>query len=315
MGPTLLAHDAAGFGQRLRRARALAHLLGRDCWPSRSRAAAADLNGGLHHRAKVKRVIQLFMNGGASQMDTFDYKPRLAELHGQKFDPGGGAKVESVTGSPGFKVLKSPFEFKQHGQCGRWVSSVFPHMATCVDDLAFLMSMASKTNVHGPASYMQNTGFVAARLSVHGRLDLLRPGQPDRQPADVRRAARPKRPALQQPGQFLRRLSAGEAPGHDHSPAPAEPDRRSVPARRPPSSSRPKASATGWRCWPQLNREHLEPVAGRFAARSPHRLLRAGRRRCSSAPPRCSTFRARPRRRASSTAWTRSRPRPSAATA
>ncbi len=65
-----------------------------------------------------------------------------------------------MTGSAGFKVMKSPFEFKQHGQCGRWVSSVFPHLAGCVDDLAFLMAMASKTNVHGPASYMQNTGFV-----------------------------------------------------------------------------------------------------------------------------------------------------------
>ena len=71
-------------------------------------AANPDLNGGLHHRAKVKRVMQLFMNGGASPMDTFDYKPRLAELHGQTFDPGDGAKVESVTGSPGFKVLKAP---------------------------------------------------------------------------------------------------------------------------------------------------------------------------------------------------------------
>ncbi len=140
---------------------ALAHLLGAsDVRADEGEKPAADLNGGLHHRAKVKRVIQLFMNGGASPMDTFDYKPRLAELHGQTFDPGTGAKVESVTGSPGFKVLKSPFEFKQYGQSGRWVSSVFPHLAGCVDDLAFLMSMASKTNVHGPASYMQNTGFV-----------------------------------------------------------------------------------------------------------------------------------------------------------
>ncbi len=117
-----------------------------------------ELNGGLHHKAKAKRVIQLFMNGGASQCDTFDYKPELAKLDGQKFDP--GERVESVTGSAGFKVMKSPFEFKQHGQCGRWVSSVFPHLAQCVDDLAFLMSMASKTNVHGPGSYMMNTGFV-----------------------------------------------------------------------------------------------------------------------------------------------------------
>ncbi len=156
----MLLQLGSGFGGL-----ALAHLLGQsDLLADEPRAAgapdAARMNGGLHHPARVKRVVQLFMNGGASPMDTFDYKPRLAELHGQTFDPGGNVKLESVTGSPGFKVLKSPFEFKQYGQCGRWVSSVFPHLATCVDDLAFLTSMASKTNVHGPASYMQNTGFV-----------------------------------------------------------------------------------------------------------------------------------------------------------
>lgn len=124
-----------------------------------SAADAAEFNGGLHHPAKVRRIVQLFMNGGASPMDTFDPKPKLAELDGQRFDPGNGEKVESVTGSPGFKVLKSPFTFRQHGQCGRWVSSVFPEVAGVVDDLAFLMSMVSKSNVHGLASYMQNTGF------------------------------------------------------------------------------------------------------------------------------------------------------------
>ena len=118
-----------------------------------------ELNGGIHHRAKAKRVIQLFMNGGASQMDTFDYKPELVRLHGQKFDPGASLRVEAATSEPG-KVMKSPFEFKQHGQCGRWVSSVFPHMAGGVDEMAFLMAVASKTNVHGPASFMMNTGFL-----------------------------------------------------------------------------------------------------------------------------------------------------------
>src|SRR5262245_51886913 len=97
----------------------------------------ADLNGGLHHPAKVKRVVQLFMNGGASQCDTFDYKPELEKRHGKKFDP--GTHVEAVTSTPG-SVMKSPFAFKQHGGCGRWVSSVFPHVAGCVDDLAFLMA-------------------------------------------------------------------------------------------------------------------------------------------------------------------------------
>jgi len=153
----LLWRAGGGFG-----ALALSYLLGQES------ALAANLNGGLHHRAKVKRVIQLFMNGGVSPMDTFDPKPRLTELDGKAFDPGGGQLVESVTNSPGFKVLKSPFPFKQHGQSGRWVSSVFPEMATCVDELTFLMSMVSKSNVHGLASYMQNTGFVLPGFPAMG---------------------------------------------------------------------------------------------------------------------------------------------------
>src|SRR6266536_1740907 len=146
---------------------AMVHLLGQhgllaqtvrsDDRPAES-SAANGLNGGLHHRAKVKRIVQLFMNGGTSQVDTFDYKPELSKRHGQAFDPP-GQHVEAATSVPG-NTMKSPFDFKQHGQCGRWVSSLFPHLATCVDDLAFLMAMASKTNVHGPASYLMNTGFL-----------------------------------------------------------------------------------------------------------------------------------------------------------
>src|SRR5437660_3090256 len=133
---------------------ALAHLLATDSLAE----SRPELNGGLHHPAKARRVIQLFMNGGASQMDTFDYKPELFRRHDQKFDPGGGAKVEAVTSVPG-NVMKPPFAFRQHGQCGRWVSAVFPNLARHVDDIAFLMSVRSKTNVHGPASYLMNTGF------------------------------------------------------------------------------------------------------------------------------------------------------------
>ena len=116
-----------------------------------------ELNGGLHHSAKVKRIIQLFMNGGASPMDTFDYKPALARLHGQMLGP--KDKPEGFT-APAGAVMQSPFEFAQHGDTGRWVSSVFPHQAKIVDGLAFLMAMTTKTNVHGPASYMMNTGFM-----------------------------------------------------------------------------------------------------------------------------------------------------------
>jgi len=119
----------------------------------------ADFNGGLHRVAKVKRVVQLFMNGGLSQPDTFDYKPELEKGHGKPFKPQTTEKVEGVTSTPG-NLMKSPFEFKQHGKCGRWVTSVFPHLAGQVDRMAFLMAVASKTNVHGPASYMMNTGFI-----------------------------------------------------------------------------------------------------------------------------------------------------------
>ena len=56
--------------------------------------------------------------------------------------------------------MASPWDWKQHGQCGKWVSGLVPHLASCVDDIAFVHSMISKSNVHGPATFMQNTGFV-----------------------------------------------------------------------------------------------------------------------------------------------------------
>ncbi|MDZ4689050.1 MAG: DUF1501 domain-containing protein, partial [Planctomycetaceae bacterium] len=143
-----LSHCGGGFG-----ALALSHLLMRE---SAADATAADLNGGLHHPAKARRVIQLFMNGGVSQMDTFDHKPELIRRHGEKVDLGLAAAATSVPGA----MMKSPFEWARHGESGRWVTSVFPHLAGQVDRLAFLMAMTSKTNVHGPGSYLQNTGFV-----------------------------------------------------------------------------------------------------------------------------------------------------------
>jgi hypothetical protein len=120
-----------------------------------------------HHPPRAKFIIQLFMNGGASQMDLFDYKPELFKRAGETFDPGGGQRVEAATSDPG-KILKPQFEFKQHGQSGRWVSSLLPNIATRVDDLAFFMAMTSKTNVHGPASYLMNTGFLLPGFPCFG---------------------------------------------------------------------------------------------------------------------------------------------------
>ncbi len=136
---------------------AMAHLLGIQGLLANTAQPRPEFNGGLHHRAKAKRVVQLFMSGAASQCDTFDYKPQLIARHGQKFDPGG--KVELFQSEPG-AVMKSPWDWKQRGQCGKWVSDLVPHLGECVDEIAFLHAMTSKSNVHGPATFMQNTGFV-----------------------------------------------------------------------------------------------------------------------------------------------------------
>ena len=143
--PTRRDFLAGGFGGL-----ALSHLL------ANAGEAKPEFNGGLHHKAKVRRVVQVFLNGGMSQMDTFDYNPTLIKRHGEIVDVGLKA---TATGTPG-PLMKSPFSWKQHGQSGRWVTDVFPHLAKRVDDMAFLMAMSSKSNVHGPASYLQNTGFL-----------------------------------------------------------------------------------------------------------------------------------------------------------
>jgi hypothetical protein len=137
---------------------ALAHLLGSD-----GLLAAADK--GLHHPAKAKRVVQLFMSGAASQVDTFDYKPELIKRHGQKFDPGG--KVELFQSVPG-QCMKAPWDWKPRARCGKYVSDLVPHIGSCADDICFFHSMVSKSNVHGPATFMQNSGFVLPGFPAMG---------------------------------------------------------------------------------------------------------------------------------------------------
>jgi hypothetical protein len=110
-----------------------------------------------HHPPKAKRVIQLFMTGGASPMDLFDYKPELERLDGRMLGP--KVKPDGFT-APAGAIMKSPYEFKQHGDSGRWVSSLFPEQAKLVDEMSFLMAMTTKTNVHGPGTYMMNSGFL-----------------------------------------------------------------------------------------------------------------------------------------------------------
>lgn len=110
-----------------------------------------------HFPARAKAVIWLFMTGGPSQVDTFDYKPELHKRDGQVL-AGSDPKTGFFTTSG--KCLKSPFAFRQHGGSGSWVSELFPHMAEHVDDMAFIHSCHSTANNHAPASMEISAGMV-----------------------------------------------------------------------------------------------------------------------------------------------------------
>jgi hypothetical protein len=110
-----------------------------------------------HFKGKAKNVIFLFMYGGPSHVDTFDYKPDLYPLDGKtiqvKTFGRGGHKKEG-------RVVGPKWKFNQHGQCGKQVSTLFPHLANHVDDIAFLHSMTADSPIHGSAMLMMNSGHL-----------------------------------------------------------------------------------------------------------------------------------------------------------
>ena len=110
-----------------------------------------------HFPAKAKNVIWLFMNGGPSHVDTWDYKPELIKRDGQElkgFDQNTGFFRDQVG-----PVMKSPYKFARHGQSGAWVSEIFPNMAKHVDEMAFIHSCWTDSNNHSPALFKINTGM------------------------------------------------------------------------------------------------------------------------------------------------------------
>lgn len=110
----------------------------------------------LHHPARARRIIQIFCPGAVSQLDTWDYKPELIRHHGKP--PPGGAMV-TFQGANG-NLMQSPWEWRQHGQSGKWSTSLFPHLARQIDRIAFLHAMTARSNTHGPAMLQMNTGFI-----------------------------------------------------------------------------------------------------------------------------------------------------------
>ena len=113
-----------------------------------------------HHPAKARRVIQIVLTGGYSQVDTFDYKPELPSLHGKTLNEGLGReeKPDVFFGKVG--LLRQPdFQFKQHGESGLWISDLFPHLSGVADELTIINSMYAETSNHTPATFQENTGF------------------------------------------------------------------------------------------------------------------------------------------------------------
>jgi hypothetical protein len=106
---------------------------------------------------KAKRVIFLYMNGGLSQVDSFDRKPALEKYHGQPL-PGGSISTERKTGT----LMKSPFTWKKYGQCGMEVSELFPRVGECADDICWIRSVNTDIPNHEPSMLMMNTGFSQA---------------------------------------------------------------------------------------------------------------------------------------------------------
>ncbi|MFO1459988.1 MAG: DUF1501 domain-containing protein [Verrucomicrobiota bacterium] len=160
----MLRRASNGFG-----ALALGALFGTDM--SRTLGATAGTAhtlppGTPHFQPRARSVIFLFMEGAVSQVDSFDYKPMLAKYHGE--DPRKAiGKLEKTQFENVGKVLKSPWEFRQYGQNGTWVSDLFPHVGRQVDDLCILRSMTSKFPEHTSANYFLHSG-----LGLQGRPSL-----------------------------------------------------------------------------------------------------------------------------------------------
>ena len=138
----LLGRSAVGFGSL-----ALASIFGRE-------ALGGEQAGQLHFPQRAKRVIFLFMHGGPSAVDTFDYKPLLTRDHGKPL-PFEKPRVQfAQTGN----LLQSPWKFRQYGESGAWVSDLFPEVGKCADDLTFIHSMHGSNEAHGGALLKIHTG-------------------------------------------------------------------------------------------------------------------------------------------------------------
>jgi len=147
---------------------ALAHLLATDA--TQAAVGSGGVLNELHHPPKARRVIYLFMSGGPSQMDLFDYKPMLNKLNGQEL-PDSVRQGQRLTGMSAnqatLPLAGSIFKFQQHGKSGAWLSDLLPHTAKVADDLCFLKAVHTEAINHDPAiTFFQTGSQIAGRPSI-----------------------------------------------------------------------------------------------------------------------------------------------------
>ncbi|QDV21935.1 DUF1501 domain-containing protein [Aureliella helgolandensis] len=160
-----LWQTGAGFGSV-----ALSSMLGRDGFFSSTAAAASPSSNPLaakppHFAPKAKSIIFLFMYGGPSHIDTFDYKPNMIGMDGKTVNVSTFGRGGHRDGG---RIVEPRWKFKQYGECGKWVSDLFPNVAQHVDDIAFLSSMTADSPIHGSAMLMMNSGKILSGAPALG---------------------------------------------------------------------------------------------------------------------------------------------------
>ncbi len=150
-----LQQAACGFGSLAATAMLTGNQLARGQTQASEEAANSPV---FHHRPSAKRIIFLFMQGGVSQVDSFDYKPLLAQRHGEELTFDDARQLAKIGKRTNHHLMKSPWKFKRYGETGRWASELFPKTAEYIDDMCMLHAMHTEGVAHGPATLFLHCG-------------------------------------------------------------------------------------------------------------------------------------------------------------
>ncbi len=211
-----------------------------------------------HHTPRAKNVLVLFCAGAVSQLETWDYKPELYKWDGKPMEGGPAVTFQGPAG----ELARPQYPFRQRGQTGKWVSDMLPHLAELTDEIAFLHSLTSKSNTHGPAENFLSTGYVLDGFpSVGSWISYALGSENQNLPAYV---------AIPDPRGVPQNGSNNWGPGFLPAAFQGTPLSAKDPIRHllPPGVS-PEKDASARRILQQLNERHLaaNPADGKLAAR------------------------------------------------